>query len=161
MKPALTLCLLLTCPLAAQEGGDKRLSGLEKRVTSVEQRVTRLEKRAPTAAAAAAEPADPVSAVFVKKQQVVGRALGLRLHVELENVSRRRFYAFNGVLVFRDGKGAVLWSKPYAFGEPLLPGERIEVALGISSEQTKDYLRLLKAKSITVTLEKQEVYGAD
>lgn len=161
MKPALTLCLLLLSPLAAQEAGEKRLSVLEKRVTGVEQRVTRLEKRPRPAAAEPAEPAEPISAVFVKKQQVVGRELGLRLHVELENVSRRRFYAFNGILVFRDAKGVVLWSKPYAFGEPLLPGERIEVALGVSSEKTRDYLRLLKAKAITVALEKQEAYGAD
>ncbi len=154
--------LLMTSALAARDGQEKRVSGLEKRVTSVEQRVTRLERRAQgPAAAAPAEPAEAITAVFIKKQQVVGRALGLRLHVELENVSRRRLYAINGVLVFRDAKGAVLWSKPYAFGEPLLPGERIEVALGVSSERTKDYLRLLKAKDITVAFEKQEVYGAD
>ncbi|MCM2266580.1 MAG: hypothetical protein NDI60_02260 [Elusimicrobiales bacterium] len=162
-KLLLVLALACPCGAAAQEPQEKRLNGLERRVTSVEKRVTRLEGSPPSSREVKASPetAAPLAAVFIKKKQVVGKKIGFMLYLELENVSRRRFYAFNGVLVFRDETGAAIWSKPYAYGEPLLPGEVIEVSLGISSEQTREYLKFLKAKSVTVALEKQEVYGAE
>ena len=33
--------------------------------------------------------------------------------------------------------------------------------MGILSDQAKEYLKFVKARAITVSLEKQEVYGAD
>lgn len=162
-RTALLLLLFCACALWAAEPAEKRLTGLEKRVSVVEKRVSRLEKAAPSPAEtpAAEETKTPVAATFTGKKQVVGKKIGIRLFLELENISRRRLYAFNGLLVFRDEAGAEIWSKAYAYSEPLLPGERVEVALGVSSDQTKEYLRFLKARTITVALEKQEAYGAD
>ena len=156
--------LLLACACAAfaADTAEKRLTGLEKRVSVVEKRVSKLENAAaPGPAAKAVEPAEPIVATFIKKRQVVGEKIGVRLYVDLENVSRRRFYALSGLFVFRDEAGAVIWSKEYAYSEPFLPGDHMEVTLGVTSDKTKEYLKFLKAKVITVTLEKQEAYGAD
>lgn len=163
MKRLVFLVLLLTSGAAwAQENAaGKRLTGLEKRVTKVEKRVTNLERGGEAAPAAEKQPASPITAYFLKKKQVVTKEkMGVRLYLEFENASNRRFYAFNGTLVFRDGAGGVIWSRPYGYSEPLGPGERVQVTLWVSSERAKEYLRLSKAGDMNVSLEKQEVYGA-
>lgn len=162
MLAAVILLSAGVCP--AQDASKKRLTGLEKRVTRVEKRVTRLEGGAPPAAAAAAQPMplEPVAVYFIRKQQLIGQEkVGLRLYLEFENVSNRRLYAFNGTLVFRNEKGAVIWSKAYGHSEPLGPAEKVEVSLGILTDQTKAYLAFVRALKITVELKKQEAYGAE
>lgn len=157
--------LLLAAPAAAQNKTEKRLTGLEKRVTGVEKRVTRLEGGAGAQAPAAARPevpSDPVGVVFLAKKQLVGQEkIGIRLYMEFENLSNRRLYAFNGTLLFRDENGALIWSKPYGHSEPLGAGEKVEVSMGILSDQAREYLKFVKAKKVTVTLVKQEVYGVE
>ena len=151
----------------AQSKTDKRLAGLEIRVTRVEKRVTKLEKGAPQGQAAPAAvpaknvpPADPLSAVFIKKKQVAkGANVGIRLYFEIENVSNRRFYAFNGTLVFKDADGGTIWEKDYAYSEPLNPGEKLQLTLFITGEHAKEYLKFVKAREITLSFEKQEAYG--
>ena len=160
----LTALLLSSAALFAQDRTEKRLTGLEKRVTKVEKRVTSLEGGAarPAAPAPKKEAANPVAVHFNGKKQVVGQAkLGIKLFLEFENLSARRFYAFNGTLVFRNEGGAVIWSRPYAHSEPLGPGETVEVTMGILSDQAKEYLKFVKARKITASLEKQEFYSAD
>lgn len=166
----LTLALLLlAAPAFCQNKTEKRLTGLEKRVTKVEKRLVRLEtggaQARPAAAVPAAQaplPANPIAATFLKKQQIVGQQrLGIKLFLEFENTTNRKFFAFNGTLVFRDEAGAVIWSRPYGHSEPLGGGERVEVSMGILSEQAKEYLKFVRAKTVTVTLEKQEVYGLE
>jgi len=159
--------LISSCPSFAQEKTEKRLTGLEKRVTKVEKRVTRLEGGAARTAAQPAEvkrkePANPIAVYFISKKQVVGQQkLGIKLYLEFENLTARRFYAFNGMLVFRNEDGAVIWSKAYGHSEPLGPGEKVDVTMGILSDQAKEYLKFVKAREVTVTLEKQEVYSAE
>ncbi len=162
----LLFCLVSASAAAGADTVQRRLTGLEKRVTSVEQRVTRLERGAPgqavkPAGAAAARPVSPIAVYFIRKKQVVGEKIGIMIYLEFENVSDRRYLAFNGVLVFRDGSGAVVWTRPYAYSEALSPGDKVEAGLPVSSDRPKEYLKLLKAKSLTVTLEKQEAYAAD
>ena len=41
------------------------------------------------------------------------------------------------------------------------PGESVEVSMGILSDQAKEYLKFVKARSVTVSLEKQEAYGSE
>lgn len=155
-------------PLNAQ-GTGKRVTGLEKRVTTVEKRVTTVEKRvtklesgAPPGPSAAAQLANPITALFIKKKQVVSQEkIGIKLYVEFENVSNRRLYAFSGTLVFRDEAGAVIWSRAYGYSEPIGPGEKAQAELAVSSNRTREYLKLVKARGITASLEKQEVYGAE
>lgn len=165
MRPAiLTALLLSTVALSAQDRTEKRLTGLEKRVTKVEKRVTSLEGGAvqPAAAAQKKETASPIAVHFKGKKQVVGQAkLGIKLYLEFENLTARRFYAFNGTLVFRNEAGAIIWSRPYAHSEPLGPGETVEVTMGLLSDQAKEYLKFVKARSVTASLEKQEFYTAD
>ena len=163
---ALAALLLLSAPAAAQNKTDKRLTGLEKRVTGVEKRVTRLEGGAPAegqrSQARPEAPSDPVGVTFLAKKQLVGQEkIGIRLYMEFENLSNRRLYAFNGTLLFRDETGALIWSKPYGHSEPLGAGEKVEVSMGILSDQARAYLKFVKAKKVTVTLVKQEVYGVE
>lgn len=161
------LSLLLACAGAAfaADTPQKRIAGLEKRMSGVEKRVSKLESASSSGPAAKAaeqaEPAQPILATFLKKRQVVGKQIAVRLYVDLENVSRRRFYALSGLFVFKDENGAVIWSQEYAYSEPFLPGDHMEVTLTVTSDKTKEYLKFLKSKVITVTLEKQEAYGAD
>lgn len=160
----LAALLISACAASAQVKSEKRLTRLEKRVTKVEKRVTGLEGgSAQPAAAAQPKPlANPIAVYFRSKKQVVGQAkLAIKLYLEFENLSARRFFAFNGTLVFKNEAGAVIWSKPYAHSEPLGPGELVEVSMGISSDQAKEYLKFVKARSVTASLEKQEAYGAD
>ena len=162
---ALSALLLLAAPAAAQNKTEKRLTGLEKRVTGVEKRVTRLEGGAGAQEPRAARPeapSDPVGVAFLAKKQLVGQEkIGIRLYMEFENLSNRRLYAFNGTLLFRDETGALIWSKPYGHSEPLGAGEKVQVSMGILSDQARAYLKFVKAKKVTVTLVKQEVYGVE
>jgi hypothetical protein len=167
MKTAVFLAAVLAAgaAFAQQDEDGGRVTVLEKRVTKVEKRVTRLEKGAAAPAAQAARtarPAAPISAVFLKKKQLIsGDKMGIKLYVELENTAARSLMAFSGTLSFRDETGAVVWAKAYACSDPVAPGEKLQVTLGLSSEKTKPYLKLTKAKELTVILEKQEVYWAD
>ena len=148
-------------PLCAQADG-KRITVLEKRVTTVEKRVTNLEGGVVSPQPGGKQLAKPITAVFIKKKQVVSQEkIGIKLYVEFENVSNRRLYAFNGTLVFRDGAGTVIFSRAYGYSEPIGPGEKAQAELAVSSERTKEYLKLVKAKAVTVSLEKQETYGAE
>lgn len=160
----LTILALALCaaPAFCQTGTEKRVSGLEKRMTGVEKRVTKLERSpAPGPAAAEKMPAEPITVTFLKKKQVVTQdKVGVRLSLEIANASPRSLFAFNGVLVFRNEAGEVLMRRDYAYSEPLAPGEAVQVTLGISSERAKEYLKFVKAKGITVKLEKQEIYEA-
>jgi len=152
----------------AQAKADKKLAGLEKRVSKVEKRVTVLEKgkaSAPAAAPAAevyTPPANPISVYFLGKKQFVTRNnMGVTLYLEFENISRKRYNAFNGVLVFKDEAGSVIWSKPYGYSDLLAPGEKAQVELPVSSVQAREYLKFFKARGITVSLESQEFYGGE
>lgn len=165
MRPVIAAALLLfSAALFAQDRTEKRLTGLEKRVTKVEKRVTTLEGGAarPVAAAQKKESANPIAVHFKGKKQVVGQAkLGIKLYLEFENLSARRFYAFNGTLIFKNEAGALIWSRPYAHSEPLGPGETVEVTMGLLSDQAKEYLKFVKARAVTASLEKQEFYSAE
>ncbi len=155
-------------PLGAQGAGkrppvlEKRVATVEKRVNSVEKRVTKLEGGTSPAQPKTALQANPIEAVFIKKKQIVSQEkIGVKLYVEFENISNRRLFAFNGTLVFRDETGAVIWSRAYGYSEPIGPGDKAQAELAVTSERTKEYLKLVKARGITVSLEKQEAYGAE
>lgn len=166
MRPLLLCLLFCAAPAFCQTKTEKRLTGLEKRVTKVEGRLVRLETGGAAAAAAPAAsrqlPANPIGVVFLKKKQVAGHEkLGIKLFLEFENTTNRKFFAFNGTLVFKDENGAVIWSRPYGHSDPLGAGERVEVSMGILSDQAREYLRFVRAKAVHASLEKQEVYGVE
>ncbi len=161
MRKALIIALLAAAPAFCQTVPEKRLNAVEKRLTSVEKRVSKLEGR-PAAQAAEPMPAEPITASFIKKKQVLAKdKMGVKLYLELANSSPRRLFAFNGVLVFRDASGAVIWRRDYAHSEPLEAGETLQVTLSVSAESTREYLKFVKAREISVKLEKQEVYTAE
>ncbi|HAT72895.1 MAG TPA: hypothetical protein DCS63_08780 [Elusimicrobia bacterium] len=160
---ALIILFFAAVPAFSQAGTKGRLTKLEKRVTRVEGRVVGLEGGGAAAPAAAEKkPANPIAVHLLKKKQVVDQEkIGIKLYLEFENMSNRRYYAFNGVLVFRDETGALILKEPYGYSDPLSPGKRVQVILPVSSDRTKEYLKFVKARAITASFEKQEVYGAD
>lgn len=164
--------LLLAAPYAAtaaEKSTEKRVGELETRVTKVERRLTRLESwgKAPGTSPKAVKgeekpPEDPIAVLFLAKKQVLGeKRAGIRLYMRFTNLTNQRFFAFNGTLVFRNEKGSRIWEKPYGHSEMLGPGEAVDVSMGLLSNQAKTYLKFVKARTVTVTLEKQEVYGLE
>jgi hypothetical protein len=172
MKALLALLLLLPAGSAAQ-GGAQRIEKIEKRVTKVEKRVTALEKGRPAPAAAVkADPAlpppipkDPILVHFIKKRQFVStekkEKMGVELTLEFENSARRGFFAFSGELLLKDEAGEPVWSQPYAYSDPIKPGERVRVELPLQGVQGKAYLKFVKARELSAVLTGQQYYAAD
>lgn len=163
------LLTVLAGSVLAQTKAEKRLTGLETRVTKVEKRVSILETGSVPAQLSASSapvrdvrPAAPIAALFLKKKQVVTKKqMGVRLYFQLENVSSRKYFAFNGTLVFRGPKRKVIWSKEYAYSEVINPFEKLKLTLFISSNNAKEYLNLVKTRDITLSFEDQQAYGAN
>ena len=132
---------------------EKRLTGLEIRVVKVEKRVTRLESGKAAAAASEKMPAKPITATFVKKENIVGGSrVGVKLFLVLENITNRRFESFSGKIVFMDGAGRLIYAKKYTREEAFEGGEKITLAVTVTAADSriKAYLKLLKAPVITV-----------
>lgn len=174
----LLLCLSAAAASAAAAGDrvsrlerrvgtvEERVGTLEERVTGVEERVARLEgsRSAPSSRIESAGgrglPAEPIAVTFLKKEELIGQErAGIRLQLEFRNLAGRDLVAFSGMLVFRNEKGAVIWTKPFAYSEPFAAGRRLQAAVGLLSNEPKAYLKFVKAKTVTVSFVKQEVYG--
>ncbi|HBE87874.1 MAG TPA: hypothetical protein DDW67_01865 [Elusimicrobia bacterium] len=148
-------------PLAAAEVTEERVRGVEVRVQRLETRVTALERPGAAGRAAAPviqkEPAVPVAVQFLRKHNVVeGDKFGLNLYLYFQNLSIRTLRSFKGRLVLSDEKGAVLYDRPFAWNEPLLGSETMEIMITVLGGKDRAYLRLLKAKGLTAKLQKQE-----
>ncbi len=140
---------------------ERRVRGVEVRVQRLETRVTVLEGKGPAGQSAAPviqkEPAVPVMVQFLRKQNVVeGDKFGLRLFLHFQNLSTRTLRSFKGRLVLSGGKGEVLYDRPFAWDEPLLGSESMEIMVTVMGGSDKDYLRLLRAKALNARLQKQE-----
>lgn len=146
---------------AAAEVTDERVRGVEVRVQRLETRVTSLEGSRPAAKSAAPvivkEPAVPVVVQFLRKYNVVeGDKFGLKLYLYFQNLSTRTLRSFKGRLVLSDEKGVTLYDRPFAWNEPLVGSETMEIMLTVLGGKDRAYLRLLKAKVLTAKLQKQE-----
>jgi len=152
------LCLALIPSRAyCREKIDTRLTGLEVRVVKVEKRVTRLESGYTASPASAKKPAKPITASFIKKESIIGGSrVGVKLFVELENTSSRRFEFLSGKLVFMDGVGQVIYAKDYFREEAFDGGEKITLAVTVTDSRMKTYLKLLKANTITADFTEQK-----
>jgi hypothetical protein len=146
---------------SAAEVTEDRVRGVEVRVQRLETRVTALEgaggagKTAPPVIRK--EPAVPVAVQFLRKHNVVeGDQFGLKLYLYFQNLSTRTLRSFRGRLVLSDHKGVTLYDRPFAWNEPLLGSETMEIMLTVMGGSDKAYLRLLKAKGLTAKLQKQE-----
>ncbi|MDQ7771972.1 MAG: hypothetical protein RDU13_00470 [Elusimicrobiales bacterium] len=158
--PALPL-VLLWVPTSFAQVTEERVRGVEVRVQRLETRVTALEGTRPAGGAAAPviqkEPAVPVMVQFLRKQNVVeGDKFGLRLFLHFQNLSTRTLRSFKGRLVLSGEKGEVLYDRPFAWDEPLLGSESMEIMVTVVGGSDKAYLRLLRAKVLNARLQKQE-----
>ncbi len=166
------MVLLLCLSAAARAAAGDRVSSLERRVGTVEVRVGALEKRVTrleesravsalraSGPAARAQTAEPIAVTLLKKEELIGQErAGIRLQLEFRNLASRDLVAFSGILVFRNEKGAVIWTKPFAYSEPFAAGHRLQAAVGLLTNEPKTYLKFVKAKTVTATFVKQEVY---
>lgn len=154
--------LLLCVPLLSwgqEDSAEKRLSGLEVRVVKVEKRVARLESARAPLQAAQKTLKNPIAAVFLKRENIMGsKRVAVRLFLELENTSNRRFEGFSGRIVFTDGEERALYTKEYARADIFDTGEKITLAVTITDTRAKSYLKLLKAKKIIADFTEQKFY---
>ncbi|MCX5785454.1 MAG: hypothetical protein NTX59_07180 [Elusimicrobia bacterium] len=154
---AVLLLALLSPGAHCQQKIEKRLTGLEVRVVKVEKRVTRLESGKTAPRASDKIPPKPITATFIKKENIMGgNRVGVKLFVELENVTNRRFESFSGKIVFMDGNGQLIYAKKYSREEVFEGGERITLAVAVTDSRMKTYLKLLKVKVITADFTEQK-----
>lgn len=155
----------ILCLSAAANAGaevtEERVRGVEVRVQRLETRVTALEGGRRTAGTAAPvvrkEPALPVSAQFLRKYNVVeGDKFGLKLYILFQNLSTRTLRSFKGRLVLTDQDGTTLYDRPFAWNEPLVGSETMEIMITVLGGKDRAYLRLLKARGLTAKLQRQE-----
>jgi len=159
---AIFLVFAVSPPAAySQEKTEKRLTGLEVRVVKVEKRVSRLENGRIPGTVPEKMPENPIAAVFIKKDKIVsGKKVAVKLFVELENITNRRFEAFSGKILFMDGAGELLYEQEYARNKLFEGREKITLAISVSAagSRMKAYLRLLKAPVITADFSEQKFY---
>jgi len=144
---------------------EKRVTVLEKRVKHVEKRVSELEKNKSAVVSTTTSPQKELPAIIVdfikKKPYSFSKKMGIALIIQFENTTRKKIFAFNCVLDFKNEENKIIWSTPYAYSEILSPGDRIEVTLSISATSAKEYLKLVKASKIGVEMKNLETYGTD
>ena len=141
------------------EAVEDRLSELEVRVVKVEKRVTRLESTKGPVLASQKALANPIAAVFLKRENIMGaKRVAVRLFLELENTSNRRFEGFSGRIIFKDGDGRALYAKDYSRADIFDSGEKITLAVTITDTRAKSYLKLLKAKKIVTDFTRQKFF---
>lgn len=147
-------------PARGQWNTEKRLGRVEKRIGKVEKRVTALERGGAPSAADGREDAgtQPVGVALVSKKQAVGRGeIGIRLVLEFKNLLSYTIQGFSGTLVFRPEGGSV-YLRRISYAHPIPSGDTAQIELTINSDQIKQYLRFVKARTLQVVLTNQQLH---
>jgi len=142
---AVLLFALFSPPAHSRRNSEKSVSGLDITVVKVEKKADSSERGEVPAAASEKLPDKPIAARFVKRENVVyGAKVGLRLYLQLENMTNRRFDSFSGRIVF--------YAQKYLSEEAFEGGEKITLAIAVpvGDSRVKTFFKLLKAPVITV-----------
>ena len=150
-------------PTAAVRGRadtEKRLGKVEKRVGKIEKRVTILEES--RNGASAAEQANlkvqPLAVAFISKKQSIGEGeIGVKLVLEFKNLTSYTINGFSGTLVLKP-EGGSIYLRKISYSHPVGSGDSAQIELTISSDQTKQYLKFVKARTVTVVLTNQQLH---
>ena len=150
---AVLLFALFSPPAHSRRNSEKSVSGLDITVVKVEKKADSSERGEVPAAASEKLPDKPIAARFVKRENVVyGAKVGLRLYLQLENMTNRRFDSFSGRIVFMDAARRPLYAQKYLSEEAFEGGEKITLAIAVpvGDSRVKTFFKLLKAPVITV-----------
>ena len=139
----------------AQQNTGKRLGKLENRVGKIDKRVTTLEEARGSAALANGQgnsKVQPLTVAMVSKKQAVGGGkIGIKLVLEFKNLTSYTINGFSGMLVFKP-EGGDIYTRRMAYAHTLDSGETARITMTISSEQARQYLQFIKAKTVKVVL---------
>ncbi|MBO4555929.1 MAG: hypothetical protein J5706_04150 [Elusimicrobiales bacterium] len=143
----------------------QRVGNLETRVGKNEKRITVLEKKsykgnAKKETAVQADPKKPIITYYISAvNKNVGNKMGVVITLVIENSISKPIYAFSGDFLFRDSKGTAFFKYPYIQSDALYGYKRARILIPVdSSKYPKAYLRFVKDKNITATLENQSLY---
>jgi len=140
---------------------EKRVGRLETRVDKVEDRVSDLERsggRATDGAEKKNLEVQPLKVVLVNKKQAIGAAqAGIRFTLEFENLTSYSLNGFSGKLVFKP-EGGDIYLRKISYSHLLGPGEKARIVLVVSSDDTKNYLKFVKAAAIKVVFIDQRLF---
>ena len=157
---AFVLLVLAAGPAAyAQTDTANRVGKLENRVGKIEKRVTSLEgTRGAAANGQESLKIQPLTVTLVSKTQVVGKAeVGIKLVLEFKNLTSYTINGFSGTLVFKPEGGAI-YTRRMSYGHAIGSGATAQIELTISSNQTRQYLKFVKAPAIKVVLINQQLH---
>jgi hypothetical protein len=160
--------VLLAVVLVLAQGADiyaqpveKRVGRLEKRVDKVEGRVTKLEGsggRTTEGDTRANLRVQPLMVTLVsRKQAIETNRVGLRLVLTFKNLTNYGLAGFSGKLVFKIEEGGI-YVRRISYSHPLEAGEIAQIDLVISGDDTKSYLKFVKAKAIKVAFVEQKLF---
>jgi len=145
----------------AQQNVGKRVDKLEKRVDNVEQRVTSLEENSGRASGVADQESlkvQPLAVALINKKQLIGAGkLAIQMILEFKNLTSYGINGFSGTLVFKP-EGGDIYTRKMSYSHPIGSGDTAQLELNITSNQTKQYLKFVKAKAVKVVLINQKLF---
>jgi hypothetical protein len=146
--------------LSAQQV-EKRVAKLEKRVDRVEDRVSTIEESGGGMAGDNARDnlkVQPLKVTLISRKQTAkaGR-VGLDLVLTFKNLTNYDLNGFSGRLVFKP-EGGDIYTRKIAYSHLVESGDTAQIALTLSVDDTKSYLKFVKAKSIKVVFVDQKLF---
>ncbi len=147
-------------PKLSRTDTEKRLGKVEKRVGKIEKRVTILEESGNRSTAAEQKniKVQPLSVNLISKKQSIGEdEIGVKLVLEFKNLTNYTINGFSGTLVFKP-EGGNIYLRKISYSHPVGSGDTAQIELTISSEQTKQYLKFVKARTVKVVLTNQQLH---
>jgi hypothetical protein len=159
--PAAVLLLFVAALGGGAQQVERRVGKLENRVGKVEERVDTIESsggRNSAAADKAALKVQPLRVVLLsKKQSITGKQAGIRLALEFENLTNYSLNGFSGKLVFKPDSGGIYFRK-IAYSHFVRPGGKARIVFTIGSDDTKSYLKFVKANAVRVVFVDQRLF---
>ncbi len=146
--------------VCAQNTG-QRLGKLENRVGKIEKRVTVIEEGRGQSRAADDQAninVQPLSVALVSKKQAVGGGqIGTKMVLEFKNLASYTISGFSGTLVFKP-EGCDIYVRKMSYAHSISSGETAQIEMIIASDQIKQYLKFVKARTVKVALINQQLH---
>jgi len=100
----------------------------------------------------------PLSVALVSKKQVVGGGqIGTKMVLEFKNLASYTISGFSGTLVFKP-EGCDIYVRKMSYAHAISSGETAQIEMIIGSDQIKQYLKFVKARTVKVALINQQLH---
>ena len=145
----------------ARQSTANRLGKVEKRVGKIEKRVTNLEENSSRPSSADEQEnlkIQPLTVTLMsKKQSVGGGEISIKLVLEFKSLTSYTINGFSGTLVFKP-EGGDIYMRKMSYAHPIGSGDTAQIEMTISSDQTRQYLKFVKARTVKVVLINQQLH---